>query len=187
MKNVITRNELKEIHNIACDTWKKKIEKFGSRNPFSNELEFSKEEIQEMINACSDSQLPVVKKIFNIVDRMERVKSVEDACKILGKEDEEVIELRLLIKMKARRKTIALQELVVITKALNDGWEGDWDNSSQYKYILWWYLGKEFRLYNCNYFSSNSYVPARLCHKTREVALYSAKQFFDIWKDAFNS
>lgn len=187
MKTKITRLQLKEIHDIACTTWKAKIEKFGSRNPFSNTIEFSKQEIQEMVDASDSKQILVVKKIFDIVEKMETIKTLEDACKALGEKDEEVKELRKLQKGDFKRRTVALQELVVIIKALNDGWEGDWDNHSQAKYILWWYLGKNFRLAACGRYVSYSYVPARLCHKSRKIALYSAKQFIDIWRDAFNS
>lgn len=187
MKTEITRLQLKEIYDIACSTWKTKIEKFGNRNPFLNTIEFSKEEIQEMVNASDSKQIVVVKKIFDIIDKSETIKSIEDACKVLGEKDKEIIELRILYKTKEiSRKTIALQELVVITKALNDGWIADFDNGD-YKYILWWYLGKNFRLDFCSYYNSDSVVPTRLCHKSREIALYSAKQFIDIWRDAFNS
>lgn len=187
MKNKITRAELKEIYDIACSGWKTKIEKFGSRTPFLNTIEFSKEEIQEMVDASDSNQILVVKKIFNIVEKSETIKTLQDAIESLGKNDLEVKELIKLQKGGFSRGIVALQELVVITKALNDGWEGDWDNHSQYKYILWWYLGKNFRLSSCNVYDSYSSVPARLCHKSKEIALYSAKQFIDIWRDAFNS
>lgn len=187
MKTKITREELKQIYDIACTDWKKTISKYGTRNVFENEIEFSKEEIQGMIDASSDTQKLVVKKAFDIVEKMELIKTLQDAIESLGELDEEVIDLRILQSKKCSRKLLALQELVVIIKALNDGWEGDWDNHSQYKYILWWYLGKNFRLYYCDIYNSDSNVPARLCHKTREIALYSSKQFIDIWRDAFNS
>lgn len=188
MKLEITRIELKQIHDIACPGWKTKIEEAGTRDLFSDKIKVSKEEIQEGLNACSnDNQLSVVKKIFNIVDKTETIKTLEDACKILGEKDKEVKELRELQSRKLSRRTVALQELVVITKALNDGWKGDWDNHSQYKYIFWFYLGKNFRLHGCSNYDSFSFVPARLCYKSTEIALYSAKQFIGIWKDAFNS
>jgi hypothetical protein len=187
MKTKIKREELKEIYDIACSSWKTKIEKFGNRTPFSNLIEFSSEEIQKMVNASDDKQLIVVKKIFNIVEKSETIKTLQDACEALGSNDIEVKDLRELQSRGLSRKLVALQELVVITKALNDGWEGDWDNHSQYKYILWWYLGKDFRLSDCYDYCSISDVPTRLCYKTKQIALYSAKQFINIWRDAFNS
>jgi len=187
MKNSITREELKQIHDIACDSWKKKIKAFGSEDPFSAEIKFTEKQINEMITACTAEQLPIVKEIFDVRDTWEDIKTVEDACKQLGEIDNEVLQLRLLKNTpNLERKVVACQELVVISKALNNGIELDWDNHSEYKYFPWWYLGKNFRLGAVNYYSDCSCVPSRLCVKSSELGNYSASQFKDIWKDYMN-
>lgn len=71
----------------------------------------------------------------------------------------------------------------LIAKALNKGWEPDWDNSSQYKYFPWFYMGSSaFR--SCDYANwlSGSNVGSRLCFKSRELAEYAGKQFEDVYK-----
>lgn len=187
MKNTITRQELKEIHDIVCQDWKTKLENYAKANPFSESISFTEEQIQEGISACNSEQLILVKKIFDIKDTWEDIKTIDDACKQLGEIDSDVRELRLLQNIpNLNRRTLAGQELIVITKALNGGWIADFDNSSQYKYILWWYLGKSFRLGSVNDFTTSSGVGAPLCYKSNEIAKYSSVQFLNIWKDYIN-
>jgi hypothetical protein len=187
MKTEITRTQLKEIHDIACKDWKSKISAYGAKDPFSETIKFSEKEIQEMVNACTPEQLPIVKEVFNVTDTFESIKTVEDACKHLGEIDSEVRELRLLQNIpNINRRTLAGQELIVITKALNSGWTVDFDDYQQNKFILWWYLGKNFRLHCVFECVMASCVGAPLCHKSKEVANYSAKQFKSIWKDYLN-
>lgn len=187
MKTQITRVELKKIHDIACDRWAKKIADYAKANPFSDTIDFSEKQIEEMIKACTAEQLPIVKDVFNVVDTFESIKTVEDACKYLGEIDDEVRQLRLLQNIpNLNRRTLSGQELVVITKALNEGVILDWDNHNEYKYIPWWYLGKDFRLDYVSEFDTTSIVCAPLHTKSRELADYSAKQFKSIWKDCLN-
>lgn len=63
-KQSITREQLKEIHDIACSTWKTQLEKYGSRNPFSSTIEFSNEEVLEMFKTATVDQLPTIKRLF---------------------------------------------------------------------------------------------------------------------------
>lgn len=187
MKLKITRTELKEIHEISCVGWKPKIEKYAGRNPFGDEIEFSAKEIEEMVSASTKEQLPTVKRIFNITDTFESIEDVESACKYLGELDDDVRQLRLLQNIpNLNRRTLAGQELIVITKALNEGTVLDWDNSNEYKYIPWWYLGKDFRLDSVTYGIRSSRSCARLYYKSENLAQYSADKFKEIWKDYIN-
>ena len=187
MKTEIKRSELQKIWEISCDTWKPKLAKYAQEDPFSETIKFTEKQINEMIQACDAKQLPVVKEVFDVRDNWEDIKTVEDACKHLGEVDNEVRQLRLLQNIpNLDRKVTSCQELTVISKALNNGTELDWDNHNEYKYFPWWYLGKNYRLYSMIYSSDNSSVPARLCVKSSEIGNYSATQFKDIWKDYMN-
>lgn len=187
MKTQITRQELKQIYDIACSGWKPKLEKFASKDPFSEIIKFKEDQIKEMISACTAEQLPTVKVIFDIQDTFEGIKSVEDACKYLGEPDDEVITLRLLQKVpNLARNVVAEQELVCITKALNEKEDLDWDDSNVYKYFIWWNLGKNFRLHDVDCDSRDSAVSARLCYKSIELASYSSEQFKSTWNDYMN-
>lgn len=60
----VSRRDLGRIHNIACSTWKTKIENLGSRNPFSETIEISQDEVDEMFKAATLDQIPVLIEIF---------------------------------------------------------------------------------------------------------------------------
>jgi hypothetical protein len=62
--NTISRTDLGKIHNIACNTWKTKLEKLGSRNPFSGTIELTQSELDEMFKAATSDQRPVLVSIF---------------------------------------------------------------------------------------------------------------------------
>lgn len=186
MKTTIDKKDLKEIYDIACSTWKPIIEKYAQRNPFGCSVDFTKEEVNKMIQACDKNQLPIVKKVFDIQDLTTKIKSVEDACKFLGEDDEEVVALRSLQSINLPRNIVAEQEMVVVTRAINDRHEFDWDDSNEYKYFTWWYLGKNFRLCCVGNYCSTSSCSARLCFTTRENAEFASKQFKNIYKDFMN-
>ncbi|MEG0760786.1 hypothetical protein [Chryseobacterium sp.] len=63
-------------------------------------------------------------------DIKDRVKSIGDACEVLGNQDPDVIACHTLFNAGVETHILANQELVVITKALNEGWTPDWHNGS---------------------------------------------------------
>lgn len=187
MKTTIKKAELKKIHAVACKDWKTTIENYAKRNPFEDEVTFEKAEITKMINACSPEQLLVVREVFEIQDTTSQIDSLESACNYLGESDDDVKQLRILENVKGlARYIIAEQELVVITKAINEKEELDWDDHGVTKYYNWWYLGSNSRLSTVDYYCSCSNCSARLCYTSREKAQYSADKFRSIWKDYLN-
>jgi hypothetical protein len=71
MKITIKKSELKEIYDVACDTWQTKIAKYATREPFGDTVDFTEEEVFEMFRAATTSQLPVLNKIFG--EREEKI------------------------------------------------------------------------------------------------------------------
>jgi hypothetical protein len=63
-KHEITREQLKSIYDVACNTWKEKITEYANRNPFSDTVEFTQAEINEMFSASDVGQLKVLTSIF---------------------------------------------------------------------------------------------------------------------------
>jgi hypothetical protein len=64
----ITREQLKEIHDIACPTWKNKIEGIAKNNPFGD-IELSDAQVQEMRDAATSEQKPTIEKIFGVANQ----------------------------------------------------------------------------------------------------------------------
>lgn len=105
---------------------------------------------------------------------MDRVKSFEDACEVLGSNPDIFTEYDT-------DDEVAYKKLKVITRALNENWKKDWSNSNEYIYFPWFEMDKKpgsgFDCSDYYRWPSFSIVSARLGFKSRELALYAAKQF----------
>lgn len=113
---------------------------------------------------------------------MERIKTIDDVLKYhnIEKDDFEADYKGLPEDVKAYRL------LVLIAAALNEGWTPDWDNSSEYKYNPYFKMGSSgFRSYGYGLWTTHSAVGSRLCFKTRELTVYAAEQFKDIYSNYF--
>lgn len=146
----------------------------------------------------------------------ERVKTFEDACKELGEDHKLVQQFKAIQEAIAEDKeATAYFKLGIITAALNEGWEPDFTNDSEYRYYpylcLWtkeeledkdeaWKDEHNLQLWlgggsssdgsYCGLASAGSYdawsyarasFSDRLAHKTEELAIYSGKQFTELW------
>jgi hypothetical protein len=117
---------------------------------------------------------------------MERVRSFEDACEILGvvpnavacTGEPEVLENDM-------PSILAYKKLIIIARALNEGWTPDWSNDNEYKYLPWFKHKSGFGLsyYVFDYWAAATVVGSRLCFKSSELATYAATQFADIYND----
>jgi hypothetical protein len=119
------------------------------------------------------------------------IKTFEDACKHLGITNDTP---NVSILPEQHQKAItAHYKLVIIAQALNDGWEPDWNNYSEYKYYPWFDLeiygdavpGSGFSYRGCVCGRTHSRVGSRLCYKSSDLAEYAGKQFLDLYKDYF--
>jgi hypothetical protein len=108
---------------------------------------------------------------------------------------------------------LAYYKIRIICAALNEGWTPDYTDESQYKYYPWIYYADEDYVkrnpenkwhklclvggdayngsdcgsfcvlsYNAFSYSSSPYA-SRSAYKSRELAIYAAEQFFDIYVD----
>jgi len=59
---IIQVSELKRIHDIACESWKTKIQSMV--NPFQETVFVSGEQIDKMLKAATSNQLPIVEDVF---------------------------------------------------------------------------------------------------------------------------
>lgn len=124
-----------------------------------------------------------------VVDRTgkvtDRIKSYSDACFEIDQNPLTIHDFAALPE-KDRQATYAFHQLTIIARVLNEGWEPNWNNHSEYKYYPYFYHeegGSGFSYYGyCCAFSS-SRVGSRLVYKDWETAEYAGKQFLDIYRD----
>lgn len=120
-------------------------------------------------------------KEFNYKD----IKSFEDACNFLGYDAKNLPDVSHL-PTEFAKPIIAYYKLVVIIKAINNGWTPDWSNSNQYKYYPWFYVlssGSGFSDAHCLFTNADANVGSRLCVDSKDKAQYLAEQFEDLYED----
>lgn len=119
----------------------------------------------------------------------DRVKTYEDACKVLGVEP---INEQNAKAQGFRSDEIARRKLETIAAALNEGWKPDWNNTDQYKYYPYFYIqenakGKGSAGLSCadaDGAAANAVagVGSRLCFYASRLARYAGNQFTDLYE-----
>lgn len=106
----------------------------------STSKEFNQSEILQMYNSGNDKikSLLIEKfgKDFFEPKIPDRVKSFEDACKEKGIIPESILPYSSPAN-DMQEGLNAYAKMFLIAEVLNDGWEPDWNNSSEYKYYPW--------------------------------------------------
>lgn len=119
----------------------------------------------------------------------DRVKTYEDACKVLGVEP---INEQNAKAQGFRSDEIARRKLETIAAALNEGWKPDWNNTDQYKYYPYFYIqenakgkGSAGLSYAITYFAASTtcaFIGSRLCFYALRLARYAGNQFTDLYE-----
>jgi hypothetical protein len=116
------------------------------------------------------------------------IKTFEDACKKIGVDQSgyEALADVSSIPDEFRKSITAHNKLLIIYKAINNGWKPDYSNWDQYKYYPWFKVlssgfGFSLTYYLCDHTCTR--VGSRLCTDTSEKALYIAKQFEALYQD----
>lgn len=120
------------------------------------------------------------KEVFENQNIMDRVKTFEDALKETGRPG--VPDFSCL-PSDMRKYFEAQYKMVVITEALNEGWEPDWDDDDEYKYYVWFTMSPSsfaFRSSTYEYSNANAGSRSHLCSKTKGRNLTSW------WEDVYN-
>ena len=110
----------------------------------------------------------------------DRVKTFADACEVLGIDPDDVVHSA------DEADDQAYKQLKVIARALNEGWEPNWNDGNQRKWYPWFYMNQPgFRLLVVDCTNSLAGVGARLVFKTEELARYAATQFLGLYSSYF--
>ena len=115
------------------------------------------------------------------------IKTFADACTKLELDSAQLPDVSM-IPEEFRKPIINAYKLMIIYKAINDGWVPDWNNRDQYKYFPWYGVlssgfGFSASAYVCTY--AYAYVGSRLCTDTSEKAMYVAEQFKAEYQEYF--
>ena len=153
---------MKKTYNITLEKAKELYP--SASNQFKAELEnhFSKKSL-----------------ICNIIDK---IKTFNDACLECGTTEKDFF--KKYGKLGLSDDEIAYMQLVIITKALNEGWKPDWSNGDECKYYPYFkYSTSGFGFSHSDYadWSAGTAAGSRLCYKTSELAMYAGKQFEKIY------
>lgn len=119
----------------------------------------------------------------------DRVKTYEDACKVLGVEP---INEQNAKAQGFRSDEIARRKLETIAAALNEGWKPDWNNTDQYKYYPYFYIqenakgkGSAGLSFASTYLAAShtaAFIGSRLCFYALRLARYAGNQFTDLYE-----
>jgi hypothetical protein len=115
------------------------------------------------------------------------IKTFEDACKA-NRITTMLPDLSLLMDEDLKKPIVAAYKLMVIYKAINNGWVPDWSDDDQYKWFPWFGVlssGSGFSCSHSNYDCTSSDVGSRLCTDSSEKARYIAEQFEAEYVDYF--
>lgn len=122
------------------------------------------------------------------MDIKDKVKSFEDACKVLDITPS--VPVVTGIPEKYQKPLIANYQLMVIAEALNEGWTPDWSNGEWDKWYPWFNMDNSssagrfsFRVSDLR--RSCSSVGSRLCFKSEELADYAGTQFLELYRELF--
>lgn len=152
-------------------------------------LKISESKARELYKTGSEKLKSILEESFGkeffsqkITDR---IKTYEDACSELGLDpinEKKLMDLGLTI------HDIAYQKLIVIIKALNEGWEPDVCDSDVCRWYPWFRPNGSassfaFDVSICVSSSADAGSGSRLCFKSEELSNYAGKQFIDIWKE----
>ena len=114
----------------------------------------------------------------------ERIKTYEDACAELGITP---ICENTLLKNGFTKGEIAYRKVKTIIQVLNEGWQADWNNEYQDKWIPWFYhsstVGFAYAVSTITPSSMYTDISSRLCLKNEELAIYMGKRFVDLYKE----
>ena len=122
------------------------------------------------------------------MDIKDKVKSFEDACKLLDITPS--VPVVTGIPEKYQKPLIANYQLMVIAEALNEGWTPDWSNGEWDKWYPWFDMDNSssagrFSFFVADYLFSFSFVGSRLCFKSEELADYAGTQFLELYRELF--
>ena len=147
------------------------------------------EKIESLIDELGkDKILEYLGVKISIIEKYTDIKTYEDSLLVLNPDED------CIIYDTDSKRIIAFKKIMHIYSAinyLNNDWQPDWLDSSQYKYYPYFKAESNYKssgasgfgFSDCSYGNWNAFVGSRLCTYSSEVAKYIGKQFEDLYSD----
>lgn len=133
-------------------------------------------EIVKILSITSTEEIDKIKKALLIAyAKKVGILTFEDACQ----------KLKILPIYIDDEYSSSLYKLKIIAKALNNGWYPNWNDSNEYKYVVYMRNDSGFSYCNTRYCTTIAGVPSALCLKTNEMAYFMANYFVELYKIYF--
>ncbi|MBN4061633.1 hypothetical protein JYU20_00360 [Bacteroidales bacterium AH-315-I05] len=145
-------------------------------------LKIEKEAAAKAYNNASKAEKKLLvslfgKKVFQDY-LMSRIKTFGDVLKANGTDKKEFDKLCSGLE----EDEIAYRKIKLICKALNEGWEPNWNDSNESKHCPWFKMSASGLVhYGQISRDTHPHVSSRLCFKSAELANYVGKRFIDIY------
>lgn len=115
----------------------------------------------------------------------ERINTIDDVFRELGDSDQDVMDYKKLMTLfDSSHHLVNYQLVVLIAKAMNEGWVPDWRNPNEYKYYPWFELlgSSGFRFDGCAHWTSFTRVGSRLCFQSQQKVEHAAAKFLSVYE-----
>lgn len=155
----------------------------------SDTVTIKKTNLQKAFNEGCDDIRKVLKNLFgdDIAPKniLEKINTMDDVYREAGIKEEDVLPYK---NPKNGRQIFlnACAKIDLLREVLNEGWEADWSNSSQSKYVPWFEQkssGSRFSYYDCGLWFTLTFVGSRLCYASREKAIHAGTKFIDVYNE----
>jgi len=141
----VTREQLLELHTIACQTWKTRIEIIGNRlGTFGASMNISYDQVKEIFDAATTTQLPTVQKIFPDFNKTSSYDEIaKELFKVRSLSLNNIERENVISTSKEQLESIlALNKLCNVAKYLNEGWLPDFADGKTNKWRIYINYGK---------------------------------------------
>lgn len=185
----IKKKDFKPLYDLACSDWKITFNNYLKESPFSEEIQFKEEFLEQMEKACTKEQLLVFKNVFQSWRKQNDlfiITTYSEVCKRL-KEDEITEKDFKYLPSYMIKKLVAYARVKQLEKLFNEDFIKDWNNSNQYVYYPYFEFKKGswgfYGVFDC---SCGSYGWVGF-FKDEKTANYVGKTFLkEIYEDILN-
>lgn len=135
--------------------------------------------------ACNDWKTKLEKQFPSAFPKKitDRVKSFDDVQTVLGKTENQILPYRNP-QTKAEKSQNAFAKIQAITEVLNEGWQPNFDDSSEAKWYPWFEkTSSGWVFYVSSFDCYSSFLGFGCFYKSEALATYAGKQFLDIYKE----